>query len=96
MASILNIMKCKENTYIRFKTTEKDDIILYLDYCMIFIPTCIRLEEMELINKQELQNVNKDIEVKFKVGNQTKVGWLTDSNVIINNKQLLITPRIIL
>ena len=50
---------------------------------------------MELINKQELQNVNRDIEVRFKVGNQTKIGWLTDSNVIINNKQLLITPRII-
>jgi len=95
MAGILNILKCREDTYLRFQTTESKDIILYLDNCMIFIPTCININEIEIVHKNQTQNNWRDLEVMFKLNNESRYGWLTDSNVITQQTHAVTTPRTI-
>ena len=62
---------------------------------MIFIPTCVSINEIEIIHKNQTRNNWRDLEVMFKLNNENRYGWLTDSNVIIQQTQTITTPKTI-
>jgi hypothetical protein len=83
--SILNVLELTENKYIKLPDYKNNEIILFTANDQIYLPTCIDINEIEIIKSD---NCYEDVPVKFKLGRDTLVGFLTRELIIrIDSKQ---------
>lgn len=57
-----------------------------MNRCVIMIPQCKRISEIELINNNDVENHFRDLPIYYNINNKTYNGYLTDSNIIISEK----------
>ena len=82
---ILNMLELTENKYIKLPDYKNNEIILFTANDQIYLPTCIDINEIKIIKSDDCY---EDVPVKFKLGRDTLVGFLSRELIIrIDSKQ---------
>jgi len=94
--SFINLYSKIDDEFFVFSDFNGNDAVLYSDQGRIFIPQCVIIDEIQLINKTTL--CYKDVPVIIKLQNKSINAFLTQERIIrmvskqvscVNNKQII-------
>jgi hypothetical protein len=84
--SVLNVLELSENKYIKLPDYKNNEIILFTANDQIYLPTCVDVNEFEIINSDKCY---EDVPIKFKLGKEKVIGFLTRELIIrIDSRQV--------
>ena len=78
--SFINIYTKLDDEFFSFTDINGNEAILYSDMSRVFVPHCIKVEEIEIL--EETENCYKDFAVRAKVKNETINAFLTNDKII--------------
>ena len=83
----LNIFKKFENEFLRIKDANGNEIVLYTRDHMIFVPDCLPIIEVDIIDKTDY--CYKDIPVIINLGNKTVNAFLKHDKLIQKTSEIV-------
>jgi len=78
--SIANIYSKIDDEYFKINDFNGNEAILYSDQGLIYVPQCLNINQIEIIN--ETKNCFKDIPIKTQIKNRTIIAFLTQDKII--------------
>jgi len=100
----LQMFKHQQNKFLITKDSNQNTLILYSDGKQVFIPTCVTLRKIIVLNRTN--NCYKDVPVEFELNLKKTHGFLTDELIVIsqskkidckaNNRKIIINDSLIL
>ena len=80
LALLLNHLRQKSNMYEIMVDHEGNERVFYNMYGVIFMPTCIAINNFTILEQKS--DCSKDFLISFKIGNTTRYAYLTTNRII--------------